>query len=131
MRSRPNARELLDIAEKTLSAEVMPDISERQRYNLALVASAIGIAKRELAGGVFAWEHELDILRALYGDDVMEQPETMLVRLNRQLADELRAGVYDEKNTEQETVLNLLFQDVVARLNEDNPTYERVKTLSN
>ena len=41
MRNRPNAGELLDIAEKTLTSEVAPDMSNRQRYNVALIASAI------------------------------------------------------------------------------------------
>ena len=64
MRNRPNAVELLDIAEQTLSGEVAPDMSNRQRYNVALIASAMGIARRELAGGVSAWDEELEPLKS-------------------------------------------------------------------
>ena len=64
MRSRPNAVELLEIAEQTLSGEIARDLSKRQRYNVALIASAMGIAQRELAGGLSAWDGELDTLRA-------------------------------------------------------------------
>ena len=65
MRNRPNAVELLDIAEQTLASEVAPDMSKRQRYNVALIASAMGIARRELGGGISAWDGELDTLSAL------------------------------------------------------------------
>ena len=124
MRSRPNAVELLEIAEQTLSGEVAPDLSKRQRYNVALIASAMGIAQRELAGGLSAWAGELDTLRALYGTDPLEAPEAALSRLNRKLAADFRDGIYDEKSREQKAVLNLLCEDVLARLDEDNPRYE-------
>ncbi|MGB0631707.1 MAG: DUF6285 domain-containing protein [Alphaproteobacteria bacterium] len=125
MRNRPNAVELLDIAEKTLSGEVAPDMSNRQRYNVALIASAMGIARREMAGGISAWDGELDTLQALYGGDPLEPPETALSHLNRKLAADLRAGVYDEKGKAQKAALNLLCHDVLARMDEDNPRYEK------
>ena len=65
MRNRPDARELLDAAERTLSGEVAPDLSNRQRYNVALIASALGIAGRELDGGPMAWPEELAALKEL------------------------------------------------------------------
>ncbi|MFT5485200.1 MAG: hypothetical protein ACI9MU_000099, partial [Alphaproteobacteria bacterium] len=46
MRSRPDARELLEISERTLAGEVAPDLSNRQRYNVALITAAIGISRR-------------------------------------------------------------------------------------
>ena len=125
MRNRPNAAELLEIAEQTLAGEVAADMSNRQRYNVALIASAMGIARRELAGGVSAWAGELDTLRALYGGDPLDLPETELSNLNRRLAADLRGGVYDEKSREQKAALNLLCEDVLARLDEDNPRYDR------
>lgn len=125
MRSRPNAVELLEIAERTLADEVATDMSKRQRYNVALITSAMGIARRELAGGLSAWDGELDTLHALYGADPLESPETALSRLNRKLAADFRAGVYDRKGREQKAALNLLCQDVLARLDEDNPRYEK------
>ena len=128
MRNRPNALELLDIARKTLSEEVAKDMSKRQRYNVALIASAIAIASRELTAGILAWDDELDTLRGLYGGDLAETSDSALARLNRQLAVDLRSGSYDEKSEEQTTVLNLLYRDVLARLDEDNPGYEKLLT---
>mgnify|MGYP003667604252 FL=1 len=125
MRSQPDARELLEAAERTLSGEVAPDMSNRQRYNVALVTSAIGIARRELAGGATAWPDELAALKELYGADALESGEMALHRLNRRFAADLRAGVYDESGRNRKTTMKLLREDVCARLAEDNPRYEK------
>ena len=125
MRSRPNAVELLDIAEQTLTGEVVPDMSKRQRYNVALITSALGIARRELMGGLCAWRHELTALKSLYGAEKREADEDVLRLLNRRFAADLRAGVYDEKGRRRKAALKLMSEDVRARLAEDNPRYEK------
>jgi hypothetical protein len=125
MRSRPNAVELLDIAEKTLSGEVAPDLSSRQRYNVALITSALGIAQRELNGGLSAWPEELSALEAIYGSDGGAEPAEELDRLNRRFAQDLRAGRFDENGQDRKTALTLLREDVLARLAEDNPRYQK------
>jgi hypothetical protein len=125
MRSRPNAVELLDIAEQTLTGEVVPDMSKRQRYNVALITSALGIARRELMGGLCAWRHELTALKSLYGAEKREADEDVLRLLNRRFAADLRAGVYDEKGRRRKAALQLMSEDVRARLAEDNPRYEK------
>ena len=48
-------------------------MSKHQRYNVALIASAIGIARRELGGGISSWDGELDTLRL--ADDPLKTPE--------------------------------------------------------
>jgi hypothetical protein len=123
MRNRPDARELLECAERTLSSEVAPDLSNRQRYNVALIASALGIARRELANGATAWADELAALKELYGADGLETDEKALHRMNRKFAADLRAGVYDETGNARLTAQRLLREDVLARLAEDNPGY--------
>jgi hypothetical protein len=125
MRSRPNAAELLEIAEQVLASEVAPDMSKRQRYNVALITSAMGIARRELAGGLCAWPDELNALKALYGAEHREADEEVVRRLNRRFAADLRAGVYDEKGKSRKSALELMREDVLARLAEDNPRYEK------
>jgi hypothetical protein len=49
MTDRPNARELLDIARATLAEEVLPLIPADKRLSALMVASALGMAARELA----------------------------------------------------------------------------------
>ena len=125
IRSRPSATELLEIAEQVLASEVAPDMSKRQRYNVALITSAIGIARRELAGGLCAWRHELTALKSLYGAEKREADEDVLRRLTRRFAADLRAGVYDEKGRQRKAGRELMRQDVLARIAEDNPRYEK------
>lgn len=125
MRNRPDARELLEVAERTLSGEVAPDLSNRQRYNVALITAAIGIARRELAGGATAWPGELAALRELCGTDTLESDEKALPRLNRKFAADLRAGIYDEAGAARKAAMTLLREDVLARLAEDSPRYEK------
>lgn len=125
MRNRPNAVELIDIAEKTLTGEVAADLSTHQRYNVALIASAMGIARRELEGGVSAHPDEHAELEALYGRVPHEDPAAALDRLNRRFAEDLRSGAFDDKSKNRKAALALLRKDVAARLAEDNPRYQK------
>ena len=72
MRNRPTAAELLQVAEETLYHKVATNLPKEQRYNVAMIISAIGIARRELTNGRFAWDGELDALQKLYGADIQE-----------------------------------------------------------
>ena len=123
MRNRPSALELLQIAEETLSNKVTTNIAKEHRYNVAMIVSAIGIARRELAGGRFAWDGELDALQRLYATDIQKPAESTLVNLSSKLASDFRAGVYDESSENHKVALNILIKDVLARLNEDSPRY--------
>ena len=125
MRNRPGALELLQIAEETLSNKVTTNLPQEQRYNVAMIVSAIGIARRELTGGRFAWDGELDALQRLYGTDIHEPAESTLFTLSSKLASDFRTGVYDEISQKHEVALNILIKDVLARLNEDNPRYDK------
>tara|TARA_R110000787_G_scaffold42994_1_gene105496 strand:+ start:226 stop:606 length:381 start_codon:yes stop_codon:yes gene_type:complete len=126
MRNRPDAVELIETAEKTLTGDVAPDLSPRKRYSVALIAAALGIAKRELRGGPTAWPGEMGALRELYGTaDGPADHAAALSTLNRRFAADLRAGLYDEPGRGRKLAMTLLGNDVVARLTEDNPRYEK------
>lgn len=125
MRNRPNALELLEVAEQTLTGDLAADLSDRQRYKVALITSALGIARRELAGGPEAFPGELAELRALYGDLPGKTPEEETDALSRKLAADFRAGRFDGNDRDSERARALLKNDVLARLGEDSPRYER------
>ena len=125
MRCRPDALELLEAAEKTLAGDVAPDLSNRQRYNVALIASAMGIAQRELSGGISAWPGELAALEKLYGRDRKAESAQSLDRLNRRFAADLRAGRFDTKGRDRKAAIKMLKEDVLARMAEDNPRYQK------
>lgn len=122
MRDRPRAAELLEIAGKTLAEEVAADLSARQRYNVALVASAVGIARREMEGGLTPWPGERRALEDLYGARNGGTDEEALDRLNRRFAGDLRSGALDD----DPRAAALLRNDVLARLAEDNPRYRKL-----
>ena len=125
MRCRPNALELLEIAGETLAGDVAPDLSNRQRYNVALIASAMGIAQRELRGGVSAWPGELAALEKLYERDGKAEPSQALDLLNRRFAADLRTGRFDTKGRDRKAAIKVLKEDVLARMAEDNPHYQK------
>ena len=122
MRNYPDALELLKLAEKKLTKEVMKNLKQDQKYNIALVASAIAIAERELSGTETAWSKELKVLRTLYKNVPRATNLKTLKTLNIKFAKDIRAGSYDEKDS---MVIKLLCEDVLARLEEDNPNYVR------
>ena len=126
MRNRPTAAELLQVAEETLYHKVATNLPKEQRYNVAMIISAIGIARRELTNGRFAWDGELDALQKLYGAEIHVPAESTLFNLCSKLASDFRAGIYDESSQNQEVALNILIKDVLARLNEDSPRYHKM-----
>ena len=123
MRNYPRALELLQLAERKLTKEVAKDLSPRQKYNVALAASAITIAERELSGAETPWPEELAVLRILYKTLTSETTQKTLETLNNKFAKDIRAGLYDKKDSKQALALELLCNDVLARLDEDNPNY--------
>ena len=125
MRDRPNALELLEMAEETLVDSVTPDLSPRQRYNVALITSAFGIARRELNGETSPWPHELLALEELYRDDQSGSIVANIDNLNRQFAADLRSGIYDRHTASHTKAIKILREDTLARLAEDNPRYQK------
>ncbi len=124
MRTLPDAADLLSIAEKTLRDQVTAGVSAGQRYNVAMVAAAMRLARCEIKGGPSAWSGELSSLRSLYGERNGDDTEALL-RLNRRFAQDLRSGAFEIDGGLPEPVINLLVEEVMARLQEDNPGYVR------
>jgi len=125
MRNLPNARELLGIASDTLRDTLATSPSERQRYSFALILSALGIAERELQGAPTPWPNEFSALRNLYTNQNGHRDRVTINGLNRQFANDLRIGMYDQPGSSQNFAHELLREDVLARLAEDNPRYQK------
>lgn len=71
MQDEPSGAALLDAARRALTEEVVPGLSGRPRYVALMVANAIGIAAREIAGA--------DRLRAAAADALADEPVEALV----------------------------------------------------
>ncbi len=98
MNDRPDALELLRIANHTLTQEILPGAKPEQLYTLRMIANALGIATRELASRDSDAGNESRDLAALYNDAA---PAGTLSQQNQQFARDIRAGHF-EKSAAQE-----------------------------
>lgn len=85
--------DLLRTARDLLRGEVAPALPGPLRYPAAMIANAVAIAARELEEGP-ACRAELRTLYATFYPDA--PPSAPLERLERRLADDIRAGRLDE-----------------------------------
>jgi hypothetical protein len=116
MRQRPDTAELERLAEAILRDTPLPDDRQDRTYEQRMALKAQSIAAHDRENGVADMEEEIALFAVLYGEDAEARVET----LNRRLATEIRAGVWDEAPP----ALNaLLMQQVRARLVRTNPRY--------
>lgn len=108
---------LLSAARDVLRAELQPSLDAGQRYRAAMIASALAIASRALAGGADLAARQRQTLAALYPDASVAD----LARLERRLARELRQGRLDVER--EERVRAVLLARTLARLEITNPDY--------
>ncbi|WP_448203120.1 DUF6285 domain-containing protein [Azospirillum sp. sgz302134] len=124
MRASPNARELLNIAAQTFREEFLPHIPPAQRYTALMIANALSIVERELAGLDEAGHAMLRALAPLYGEDADDSLSGLELRkrvegLQHRLCIEIAAGDFDQDG--QDTLMECLEEIVRARLGISNP----------
>lgn len=117
--------DLLAVAVEAFRDEIQPHLPEDARYTGLLIAAAMAVAAREATLGPDAEERELARLYAVFGEDPDpgEDRKAALRRLNRRLADDIRAGVYDEDNPAHARVYQALVETVADALSISNPRY--------
>ena len=101
MNDRPDALELLRIANHTLAQEILPGAKPEQLYTLRMIANALGIAARELESRDADIASESRSLAALYENAALAGS---LQQLNQVLACDIRAGKF-EQSAEQDVQL--------------------------
>lgn len=125
MRNRPDAHDLLAIAESTFRDRLIDALPDDLRYTALMIANAMANAGREVAAGDKPLRAELARLMELYPN--AEAPDRPLVeqldRFNRQLAADIRRGVFAHDPLRREQVRNHLVQTVLQRVRETNPKY--------
>lgn len=92
MNDRPNALELIQIANQTLVESILPDAKPEQLYTLRMIANALGIAARELESRDADNAFEASSLAALYEG---APPDGTLNQRNQQLARDIRSGRFE------------------------------------
>lgn len=97
MNDRPTPLELIRIANDTLTAQVLPGAPPQQLYALRMIASALGIAARELTAHDKDAAAETRGLNLLHSNNDSDSniPGDLATR-NRQLARDIRAGVFED-----------------------------------
>lgn len=123
MTDRPTGAELLAEARRTLLEELLDLLPSEQRYDGLMIANAMAIAARELAAGASPLTNRLAALRRLYGAEEGKgtPPDEALLALERRLASDIRAGVFDAPDERQRLVRSYLGDAVLARLAISNP----------
>jgi hypothetical protein len=94
MNDHPHALELIAAARDELQRILLPAARPDQQYTLRMIASALGIAERELASDASNRNNERYSLARLYG--LTGDGNTPLVEQNCRLAQDIRAGRYDD-----------------------------------
>jgi hypothetical protein len=99
MNDRPHAAELLRAARDAFTAEILPNLPEALRYTGLMLANALAIAERELAGGDTAARAERERLCRLLPEcsapAAAEGLSAVLARYNQRLVEDMRAGRFD------------------------------------
>ena len=108
MNDRPDALELLRIANHTLAQEILPAAKPEQLYTLRMIANALGIATRELESSTADIEAESHSLASLYANTL--QTGT-LRQCNQTFAQDIRAGRF-ENSAAREAQLRLHLKTV-------------------
>ena len=116
MRQRPDAAEFERLADNILAEAPLPEDRKALSYEQRMALKAREIAAFDRRRGEADQDEERRLFAALYGED----SELPIDALNRRLADEIRAGKWDEA---PDALNALLMQQVRARLERSNPRY--------
>jgi hypothetical protein len=121
MLDRPTGAELLAEARRTLLEILLPLLPAERRYDGLMVANAMAIAARELAGAE-SLRRAVDALASLVvAAPIDDAPAERLRRLEGQLARDIRAGGYDAPGSRRDAARRYLREVTIARLRLSNP----------
>lgn len=121
MRDKPQADDLLKIAEATFMQELLPQLPADKKYTALMIANAMRIAARQFGRGENAVAAEIDALMELLDNrDVSDEPDTLL-NLNRQFAAAIRSGAFASTTAKHANAKQHLLRFVQNRLAEVNP----------
>lgn len=128
MRQRPGAQELERLAAGILGDAPLPDEPKGRSYEQRMAAKALAIAGYDRTHGGADRDEELRLFGELWGEATVEgagdDDDGRIAALNRRLAREIRAGLWDAAPP---ALVILLTAQVRARLARTNPKYLRAR----
>jgi Domain of unknown function (DUF6285) len=116
VRDLPTGPALLALARDILLHELMPLLPQEGHLAARLVANSMAIAEREAVAGEEPAQEILRELEKLYGDG--EQG-----LLLRRLAQDIRAGGFDESQLSERHVREILWLHTITKLRSANPRF--------
>ncbi|MBI2253912.1 MAG: hypothetical protein HYU58_04765 [Proteobacteria bacterium] len=119
MKQRPGADALLEAALTTLQEDLLPTLNGRQKFQAAMIARAISVAKQDLEGAAESRRSELQSFARLYGRDVGDD----LAALRRQLAADIRARKFAAGKPEETRLIDHLVETTATELRITNTKY--------
>ncbi|AKO52805.1 hypothetical protein ABA45_10655 [Marinobacter psychrophilus] len=115
--NRPDAPELLAAARETLMNDVFPSIPEHLRYEVRMIASAMGIAAREATAQS---QTEAALFSRVLPESIAGSTSSS-DDARRTIAKAIRAGVFDTPGAQQERLQVALAKTVYNALMISNP----------
>jgi|HubBroStandDraft_2_1064218.scaffolds.fasta_scaffold23063_4 Domain of unknown function (DUF6285) len=116
VRDLPTGPALLALARDVLLHELMPLLPQEGHLAARLVANSMAIAEREAVAGEEPAQEILRELEKLYGDG--EQG-----LLLRRLAQDIRAGDFEESQLSERHVREILWLHTITKLRSANPRF--------
>lgn len=117
MRDLPDAKALIEQARRTLLDELLGALPRERRYAALMIANALAIAARELAGGEELASAEQDALSDYLGKTGWGESAASYEAMVKRLAGDIRAGKHDAEAALHE----LLYDSATERLRITNP----------
>ena len=112
MYDHPTAAELIAAARMQLEQQVIPSIAEpRLRFQTLVAANVLAIVERELAIGAAhlaaAWQRTAELQGEPVDPPAGEALRAAVAKQARQLCEDIRAGMYDDRLRQHELLAHL------------------------
>lgn len=118
--NHPDAPELLAAARETLMNEVFPSVPAHLRYEVRMIASAMGIAAREANVGENVSQDEVALFSKILPESIVIG-STPLESARRAMTEAIRAGSFDTAGQKQQQLQVVLQKVVLNALTISNP----------
>lgn len=115
--NRPDAHELLGTAQTLLIDQILPAVPDNLRYEVRMIASAMGIAARQAKDGAAIDSAEKASLLSFLAD----AEGGSLADSRAALAAAIRAGRFDGPGPERQQLEKVLLENTLDALSISNP----------
>lgn len=120
MRELPEGNDLLSIARKVLLNNLMPLLPVERRYDVLMVANAMGIAMRQMSMGNEIAKQNRQVLEGLISNEGVTDDHDYTMAYWA-LCTKIREGDFDPGTADRTALLDFLHDLAIQRLRESAP----------